>query len=504
MQRRFFLILIDLLLIFIAFSLSGWIKQGPVVNYINNYWASLVVFSAIWVIASLFFEKYSTEGKDFTPFARKIILSNSVTLAIATWLMYLFLTYNFSRLVVFGTSGFATALEFIVFGSWYLFKQSRELPDDDRVKKKTKTPPDIPFRVVPDEHVSPARQKAVKQAVISELGYDVYSYFKRNVNLASESTLIVSTTTQFNIDNQPGNFFKTIINLKRVNDIRWINKFFEAVNTKLPKGGLFVCMAETKDLRKRRILRKYPPIINYIIYTFDYIIKRVFPKFALTKGLYFFLTRGENRVLSRAEVLGRLYSCGFEVLDERFINNHFFVVSVKVKNPAFDMEATYGPFVKLKRVGKGGKLIKVYKMRTMHPYAEYIQDYIYKTHNLKEGGKFKDDFRISTIGRLMRKFWIDELPMLINLLKGDMKIVGVRPLSKHYFSLYSKEHQERRIKYKPGLVPPFYVDNPKTLEEIQESEKKYLDAYDKRPFLTDIKYLFVAAYNIMIKRYRSN
>jgi lipopolysaccharide/colanic/teichoic acid biosynthesis glycosyltransferase len=203
-------------------------------------------------------------------------------------------------------------------------------------------------------------------------------------------------------------------------------------------------------------------------------------------------------------VLGRLYSCGFEVLDERFIENHFFVVCVKVKNPAFDLEATYGPFIKLKRIGKGGKIIKVYKMRTMHPYAEYIQDYVYKMHSLEEGGKFKNDFRISTVGRLMRKFWIDELPMLINLLKGDMKIVGVRPLSKQYFNLYSKEHQERRVKYKPGLVPPFYVDNPKTLDEIQASELKYLNAYDKHPFLTDLKYFFIAAYNIAIKRYRSN
>jgi len=142
-------------------------------------------------------------------------------------------------------------------------------------------------------------------------------------------------------------------------------------------------------------------------------------------------------------------------------------------------------------------------MRTMHPYAEYIQDYVYRKHDLQEGGKFKNDFRISTVGRLMRKLWIDELPMMFNFLKGDMKIVGVRPLSKHYFSLYSKEHQERRIKYKPGLVPPFYVDNPKTLEEIQASEKKYFDLYDRHPWLTDFRYFFIAFYNIVFRHYRS-
>jgi hypothetical protein len=80
----------------------------------------------------------------------------------------------------------------------------------------------------------------------------------------------------------------------------------------------------------------------------------------------------------------------------------------------------------------------------------------------------------------------------------------VRPLSSHYFSLYTKEHQEKRINHKPGLIPPFYVDYPKTLEEIMESEVKYMDAYDKHPFRTDFIYFFKALYNIIFKRYRSN
>ena len=263
-------------------------------------------------------------------------------------------------------------------------------------------------------------------------------------------------------------------------------------------------MAETKNLRKARILKKFPPILNYIYYTFDYIIKRVFPKFALTKGLYFFLTRGENRVITRAELLGRLYSCGFEVLDYEFIGNPMYVISRKIKLPAYDLEATYGPLIKLKRIGKGGKEIKVYKMRTMHPYAEYLQEYVYQLHSLEQGGKFKDDFRVSTVGKIMRRLWIDELPMLINLLKGDLKIVGVRPLSKHYFSLYTKELQEKRIKFKPGLIPPFYVDNPKTLEEIMASENRYLDACARHPLWTDFRYFFIAIFNIIFKRYRSN
>jgi lipopolysaccharide/colanic/teichoic acid biosynthesis glycosyltransferase len=140
----------------------------------------------------------------------------------------------------------------------------------------------------------------------------------------------------------------------------------------------------------------------------------------------------------------------------------------------------------------------------MHPYAEYLQEYIYKKEGLQEGGKFKSDYRISTVGRIMRTFWIDELPMLINLFRFELKIFGVRPLSQQYFNLYSKELQERRIKYHPGLIPPFYVDHPKTLQEIMESEIRYLDAFDRHPLLTDIKYFFKAIFNIIFRKYRSN
>jgi len=111
-----------------------------------------------------------------------------------------------------------------------------------------------------------------------------------------------------------------------------------------------------------------------------------------------------------------------KVIDEKYINNLLFFVVRKLKEPVYDMNPTYGPFVKLKRIGKGGEFIKVYKLRTMHPYSEYLQDYMHEVHQLEDGGKFKNDFRVSTAGRIFRTFWLDELPMVINLFKGEMKI----------------------------------------------------------------------------------
>jgi len=342
--------------------------------------------------------------------------------------------------------------------------------------------------------------------IIEETDQDTFNFIKDYFAPRKIDTLIISTTTVFNLYNQPRPKYEVIINLKRINDIQYINKFFEAVNSKLNYGGLFIDWVETYSQRKERILKKYPWGLNYLIYTLDFIVKRVFPKLKLTKKLYFFITRGNNRVLSKAETFGRLYSCGFEIVQEKFINNRLFFVFRKIKEPLFDYHPTYGPVVKLQRIGKNGQIIGVYKMRTMHAYSEYLQDYVYKKHNLQEGGKFKNDFRITTLGKIFRALWIDELPMLINVFfLRDLKIVGVRPLSKHYFSLYSEELQQKRIKWKPGLIPPFYAQNPtpKTLDEIQENEMRYLTEYEKSPFLTDLRYFFKAFYNIIFHKARS-
>jgi lipopolysaccharide/colanic/teichoic acid biosynthesis glycosyltransferase len=141
----------------------------------------------------------------------------------------------------------------------------------------------------------------------------------------------------------------------------------------------------------------------------------------------------------------------------------------------------------------------------MHPYSEFLQAYIYERYSLQEGGKFNHDIRVTTLGRLMRKYWVDELPMLINLIKGDMKLVGVRPISQHYFSLYSHELQQKRIQHKPGLLPPFYADMPKTLPEIEASEMRYLNMCEEKGTLfTDTVYFFKILHTILFKRARSH
>jgi len=352
-------------------------------------------------------------------------------------------------------------------------------------------------------YICRSKKGCMRELIVRETNEEVYEFMSKHIDIKNQDTLIVATTTAFNIEKQLTPSFHSIVNLSRINNIRWINKFFEVVNTKLEDGGIFISSAETYTLRKKRILKKYPPVLNWMYYTIDFFFKRVSPKVSGLKKIYFFITRGNNRVISKAETLGRLYSCGFEIIEERTINGQLYFVSRKVGEPAYDYDPTYGPLIKLKRFGKGGKIIKVYKIRTMHPYSEYIQKYVYDHFGSSTGDKADNDFRVTTTGRIFRRFWLDEFPMLINLIKGDIKLVGVRPLSIHKFNTYPTSLQKQRMKHKPGLVPPFYADLPSGPMGLINSEKKYLDAYDKHPLRTDWSYFWKAFNNIVFKKARS-
>lgn len=499
------LIIVDLIILSGAYAIMAGLKPVMISYLSSRYLIGFAVMLSLWILSSFYFKKYHVSRKENPKFLiRNIISPNLVALAFVAFIIYVFNTTFYSRMMVFGTFGLATLLEMMFFSLYTYLIVSPEYDAASAFLEKPPTALDrrkLKEAVVHSEmHVDP---DVLYEAIEEECGDRAADYIKDHVDLADSGTLITSTVTRFNILRQPDKQHETIVNLRRVNDIRYLNKFFEAVNHKLPQNGTFIGCAETAGMRRKRILRKYPPVINWAFYTLDYIVKRIFPKFYPTRGIYFFLTRGNNRVLTHAEILGRLYACGFEIIEEKYVNGLYFFVVKRIKEPAFDENPSYGPFIRLKRIGKEGRIIKVYKLRTMFPYAEYLQDYVHKRNNLQDGGKFKNDFRVARSRAVLRKLWIDELPMILNLFKGDMKIVGVRPLSEHYFNLYSEELRKKRIKYRPGLIPPYYADLPSSLEEIQDSELRYLDSFDSHPVATQFRYFWRAFYNILFRRARS-
>lgn len=144
-----------------------------------------------------------------------------------------------------------------------------------------------------------------------------------------------------------------------------------------------------------------------------------------------------------------------------------------------------GAFFTQERPGKDGKIFKVIKFKSM-------------TDERDENGKLLPDTqRLTKVGKFVRSTSIDELPQLINVLKGDMALIGPRPLLVQYLPLYSKE-QARRHEVRPGITGWAQV-NGRNLCKLSKKFEYDVWYVDHCTFMTDIKILWITLLNV-IKR----
>lgn len=144
-----------------------------------------------------------------------------------------------------------------------------------------------------------------------------------------------------------------------------------------------------------------------------------------------------------------------------------------------------GAFFLQKRPGKAGKIFKVIKFKTMTDERD------------AEGNLLPDDKRLTKIGSFIRSTSIDELPQLINVLKGDMALIGPRPLLVQYLPLYSKE-QMRRHEVRPGISGWAQCHGRNS---ISWAEKFKLDVWyvDHCSLLTDLKVIFITIKKVLCR-----
>jgi lipopolysaccharide/colanic/teichoic acid biosynthesis glycosyltransferase len=377
--------------------------------------------------------------------------------------------------------------------------QAQDTPDNSLEKEGQ-----FDEKIFDPEDFRKSKFQTTRQTLIAqESGPRVYEYFKEYLNIEDPSVIITATSTAFNISNISGENVRAIINLKKINEVRFVNKFFETANSRLPYSGMFIGCVETNKQRYHRIASKFPPVLRNLVIIIDLIINRILPRINFIKTLYTNLTSGAIKTVSKAEILGRLVCCGFDIIEYKEINNLTYFVVMKTNEPVVNPTSSYGALFKMPRIGKNGKIIHVYKFRTMHPYSEYLQDYVLKLNGYSAVGKPADDFRLTRLGKFMRKFWIDEIPQIINVLKGEMAIVGIRPLSKRAFQDYPEDVKKMRIKYKPGCIPPYVALLKQGLEQSIEAEREYLTEKDRNSLATDIKYFRMAVFNILTNKIRS-
>lgn len=145
-----------------------------------------------------------------------------------------------------------------------------------------------------------------------------------------------------------------------------------------------------------------------------------------------------------------------------------------------------GAFFYQERPGKDEKIFKIIKFKTMTDECD------------AEGKLLPDAQRLTKIGKIVRSLSIDELPQLINVLKGDMSLIGPRPLRVYYLPLYSKE-QHRRHEVRPGITGWAQVNGR---NNISWTEKFKLDVWyvDHCTLMTDIKIIFITIKNVLMRK----
>ncbi len=501
----------------IAFALSYQMKEGfDIDEKLTLFFISVLVAWLVGAIMSHQFPPYSPHT-DFWRYIWGYLKAYTIFMALLSFSMLLLRLPVQENMHLFGGGVLYTFWSFIVVVFTYVDQKQKKTDEVNVSLLRSSTFIDYEgsiFEVAPRTKYALSVSEGADGLLVEKLSnvylkndVGLFSFLDNSIDLHSfnlTKSVILRSSDIYNLEVLPENHLQVFFNLHEINDLRRVNAYFIEVNKRLINGGIYIGRLEPIRLRYLRFLRNYPFYLGHIFYFLDFIWKRVIPKLPALKSFYFLITKGKNRALSLAEGLGRLYYCGFEMIGSTEIDGYVYFIAKKSKRPRTDTNPSYGPMFKMKRVGKGGKNIYVYKLRTMHPFSEYLQEYIFSTYGSKSGDKVDNDFRVSSWGKFLRKIWLDELPMLTNLVKGDLKLVGVRPLSIHKYKMYPKEVQELRIKYKPGLVPPYYFDLPKNFEELVRSEVKYLNEYAKNPLSTDIKYFFGSFYNIVIKHARSS
>jgi exopolysaccharide biosynthesis polyprenyl glycosylphosphotransferase len=147
------------------------------------------------------------------------------------------------------------------------------------------------------------------------------------------------------------------------------------------------------------------------------------------------------------------------------------VVAIKLDSP--------GPiFFRQRRVGRHGREFKLIKLRSMHTDADRRKAEVARHNDLSDGVMFKihEDPRVTRVGRMLRRYSLDELPQLINVLKGDMSLVGPRPLIIPENDALTEDWHQRRSELRPGLTGPWQVsgrsENP--FDEMVRLDYQYV------------------------------
>jgi len=305
-RKKILWFLTDTIIFVISFYILIWIKYGYLNLSGGTILTSIYIF-IIWMVISAFTKKQAiTEKVRSNEVISDIAISNVFILLAILLLIHIRPRFTEIRFLLIYLVVLISLLEFLAGWLFAWYNRIKTKPFDADPEEG---PGDIKQRHL--ENLPPELQQAreaLERILMEEPDEQVVQFVGKYLKSGLNDTYILSTSTRFNIVNLPHSDYENLINLKPLNEVKDLDRFLEAVNSKLRPGGTFLASIETDDLRKKSISENYPLGLNYLVRLFDSLAGRFFPT---------------------DEALELIFSRNFRIMEKTLIGGRMFFVASK-------------------------------------------------------------------------------------------------------------------------------------------------------------------------------
>lgn len=266
----------NLTVILLVFLLSMWIHPGPLKEEIGVFGGPALCFYGFHIVVSLLLGKYErgtryTTAKLIHRYNLSWILSCLFALVAVVLLQF----QELSRQVIFTNIFGLLAGEYLIILFFTLFRESVPLRDPEEITLAKESGSTSRFLTLREGETG--KGALIGPSALENAGPEILEFISHHCPPTSGSYLVADTPDSSPLLSYPAEEFRCLINIRQINRVRHINHFLQVAHSRLRNEGMLVVCAETSHQRKARIMRKYPPLLNKLYYSGDYLLMRVIP-----------------------------------------------------------------------------------------------------------------------------------------------------------------------------------------------------------------------------------